>query len=396
MGPVRADIVIFGGGIAGLWLLGRLREAGYAAILLESSALGGVQTIASQGIIHGGTKYALTGKLTESTRAIGEMPRIWRDCLAGRGVLDLSRVRLLSGHQYLWSSENLLSRMTGFFASKAMQSRMTPVAGGERPEPFNDPGFRGSLYRLEEPVLNVASLIVELVRQYGEHCYQLDADRVLFEPMERGETRIVVGGSDQRIEARRLVLAAGSGNAGLLGRLGRKQPQMQLRPLHMIMARGDIPPLYAHCLGVGATPRVTITSYSSADGRTVWYIGGQLAEAGVQLDETALIQAAHKELAAVLPWLDLSAMEWSTLRVDRAEPKTAGGGRPDSCFLESEGGVVTAWPTKLAFAPRLADALLAELDKQGIAPSDTAVVPLNGLSRPVLARLPWEEVVQWS
>ncbi len=396
MGPVRADIVIFGGGIAGLWLLGQLREAGYSALLFESDSFGGVQTLASQGIIHGGTKYALTGKLTESTRAIGDMPRIWRDCLAGRGALDLSRVRLLSDYQYLWSGENLLSRMTGFFASKAMQSRMTAVEGGERPEPFNDPEFRGTLYRLEEPVLDVASLITELVRQYGGRCYQLDADQVTFEPLGSGETRIQWQGTERVIEVRQVVLAAGSGNAALLGKLGRERPRMQLRPLHMVMARGDLPALYAHCLGVGATPRVTITSYPSSDGRTVWNIGGQLAEAGVQLDEAALIKAARKELAAVLPWLDLSAVEWSTLRVDRAEPKTSGGGRPDSYFLDSQDGVITTWPTKLAFAPRLADALLAELDKQGIAPSDTAEVLLDGLPRPALAQLPWEEVAQWN
>ena len=50
------DIIIFGGGIAGLWLLNRLHNEGYQAILLETEALGGSQTIASQGIIHGGLK----------------------------------------------------------------------------------------------------------------------------------------------------------------------------------------------------------------------------------------------------------------------------------------------------------------------------------------------------
>ena len=37
---IEKDIVILGGGIAGLWLLNRLRNAGYAAVLLESTALG--------------------------------------------------------------------------------------------------------------------------------------------------------------------------------------------------------------------------------------------------------------------------------------------------------------------------------------------------------------------
>ena len=61
---MHADVVIVGGGIAGLWILSALRAEGYQTILLEKDALGAGQTLASQGIIHGGTKYALTGKLT--------------------------------------------------------------------------------------------------------------------------------------------------------------------------------------------------------------------------------------------------------------------------------------------------------------------------------------------
>ena len=68
------DIVIFGGGIAGLWLLNRLRQQGYDVILLESDALGGGQSLASQGIIHGGLKYALNGVLSPASSAIAQMP----------------------------------------------------------------------------------------------------------------------------------------------------------------------------------------------------------------------------------------------------------------------------------------------------------------------------------
>ena len=68
---VRVDVIVFGGGIAGLWTLARLQQAGYKAVLLESQALGAGQTRYAQGIIHGGTKYALTGKLTASSEACG-------------------------------------------------------------------------------------------------------------------------------------------------------------------------------------------------------------------------------------------------------------------------------------------------------------------------------------
>ena len=53
---MQLDVLIFGGGAAGLWCLDRFRRAGYHAILLEAKALGRGQTIQAQGIIHGGGK----------------------------------------------------------------------------------------------------------------------------------------------------------------------------------------------------------------------------------------------------------------------------------------------------------------------------------------------------
>ena len=70
------DAVIVGGGIAGLWTLARLRAEGFNAVLLEDEALGAGQTRYAQGIIHGGTKYALTGKLTASSEAVSNLSLI--------------------------------------------------------------------------------------------------------------------------------------------------------------------------------------------------------------------------------------------------------------------------------------------------------------------------------
>src|SRR5690606_13154219 len=93
---LSTDVLIVGGGIAGLWLNARLRRAGFATLLVEKGSLGGGQSVKSQGIIHGGTKYALHGALTGSSEAIAAMPGRWREALAGAGELDLSGVRLLS------------------------------------------------------------------------------------------------------------------------------------------------------------------------------------------------------------------------------------------------------------------------------------------------------------
>src|SRR3990167_179462 len=168
------DIVIFGGGIAGLWLLNRLRAVGYSALLLESGALGGGQTVKSQGIIHGGMKYALTGTLTSEAVEMADMPDIWRACLEGRGELDLSAVPVLSTHQYLWSPQKFASRLTGFLAGAALASKVESVDKKDYPVIFQNPAFKGEVYALNEMVIDVPVLIRELAKANQDAVYQIE------------------------------------------------------------------------------------------------------------------------------------------------------------------------------------------------------------------------------
>lgn len=403
--PVSLDAVIFGGGVAGLWLLNRLRKQGYSAALMERDALGAGQTRYAQGIIHGGTKYALTGKLTGSSEAIAHMPGIWRACLNGEGEVDLRAVKLLSTNQYMWSTESLTSRMAGFFASKLMRSRTRPVAGEERPQIFRNPLFKGQVYRLEEPVLDTASLVRALAEPHRDAIFKLPkpmGDKRGFE-LARTDTGWLVtlndGQRSIRFEARRLVFAAGKGNGELLERIGRDSPPMQLRPLNMVMLRGGkgapLPgSFYAHCLGASANPRITITTHYDGAGNGVWYLGGQIAEEGVGRDHAAQVAAARQELNRLFPWLDLSHAEWGTLSVDRAEVKMADGSRPADVFVDETDGVITAWPTKLALAPRLAGAIIEQLHLEPA--QDAAALELPDWPHPGYAPLPWQEEERWN
>ncbi|HEY0720723.1 MAG TPA: FAD-dependent oxidoreductase [Gammaproteobacteria bacterium] len=397
---VRVDVAIFGGGIAGLWLLARLRRLGYQAVLFESQALGAGQTRHAQGIIHGGTKYALTGKLTGSSESIAEMPGIWRAALGGEGELDLRNAKLLSTHQFMWSTESLTSRMAGFFASKLMKSRTASVEGEARPQVLRDSQFKGHVYRLDEPVLDVAALIHALAEPHRGAIFQLPDEEHYHIEQQHGLWHVKLGG-DAPIDfiAHRIVFSAGKGNATLLKKIGRETPVMQLRPLQMVMVRGSkqapLPgELYAHCLGASANPRITITTHYDRDGNTVWYLGGQIAEEGVGRSRDAQIAAARKELHELFPWLDLSQAQWGVLPIDRAEVKMADGSRPDNVFFAQEGGVITAWPTKLALAPRLASQIIAALQKEGIAPGETVELPQ--WPHPGYALLPWQEEERWS
>ncbi len=391
----QTDVVICGGGVAGLWLLARLRRQGYRALLIESAALGAGQTRYAQGIIHGGTKYALTGAVSGSSEAIAAMPPLWRACLEGHGEIDLHAVRLMSDHQYLWSTSGITSRMAGFFASRMMRSRVAPLAAKDYPAVFHHPDFRGQVYRLEEPVLDTASLVQALAEPYRDAIWRgtvTQAESVK-QGMEGWMLTIDDAGRQIRVATRKVVLAAGKGNAALLQLLGRDAPQMQTRPLKMVMVRGDLPQgVYAHCLGASTNPRITISTHFDLQGRAVWYLGGDLAEEGVRRSDEEQLAAARRELHALLPWFDFSQCEFATLDIDRAEPRMGDGRRPDDVYADEHDGIITAWPTKLAFAPRLAARIADMLD---ITPA-AAQEPLPAWPFPGYALLPWQEDERWS
>src|SRR5690606_1547221 len=298
---LSTDVLIVGGGVAGLWLNARLRCLRYATLQVEKASLGGEQTIKSQGIIHGGTKYALHGALTGASEAIADMPRRWREALSGSGELDLTGTRLLSDAHYLWSPGTLAGNLTSFFASKAVRSRVGQVKGSELPPALRHPRFKGKVYRLSELVLDVPSLIARLAELAGDSL--LAGERI--EPLHEGGELVGLRIDGRAIRAQRIVFSAGGGTAELLAAVGLQQPAMQRRPLHMVMLKAPtLKPLYAHCLGGGTKPRVTVTSHPAADGQWVWYLGGDLAEAeGVARDEARQIAAAKQELAELVPWI---------------------------------------------------------------------------------------------
>ena len=386
---ISTDVLIVGAGVAGLWLNARLRKQGFSTIVVERESLGGGQSVKSQGIIHGGAKYALHGALTGASEAIADMPRRWREALAGDGELDLSGVRILSQAHYLWSPGTLAGNLTSFFASKAVRGRVDQVKGEQLPPALQDPRFKGKVYRLAELVVDVPSLIERLANLAGDGLLAGQSIEPLFDNNEWVGLR--VDGRD--IHAQRIVFSAGAGDAELLASAGISVPAQQLRPLHMVLVKGpSLKPLYAHCLGGGPKPRITVTTHPAANGEWVWYLGGDIAEAeGVAREPAAQIAVAQKELGNLLPWVDLSQAQWATLRVNRAEPAQSGLVRPDNAFLADQGRLLVGWPTKLALSPYFADRVIAALERDGIQPGTHA--PLPELPRPPQAQPVWEELL---
>ena len=396
---VHIDVLIFGGGIAGLWTLARLRKEGYSCLLLESNALGAGQTIASQGIIHGGIKYALTGQQSAASKAIAEMPGIWRACLEGRGEVDLRSVQVLSEHQYLWTAPGLLGRLGGFAASASMRAGVDRVPQESRPKLLRG---AADVYQADEPVLDTKSIVHALADAVGEHCRYaniLELTSGNGSSVDSVAVAVAAPASGFDIRPRAVVLAAGQGNQRLMSRLPFAFPlRQQVRPLHMVMARNVPGPLYAHCVAASTTPRLTITSGKLGD-EWVWYIGGKIAEEGVARTPEAQIAYARDELRACLPNLDLRSVRFATLRINRAEGVAADSAdagapsRPDTPTVACAGNVILGWPTKLAFAPLFARQVAEHVRRLGIGRSGDALPPPKG-SRVRPAKYPWEASTQ--
>lgn len=390
---LRVDIVIIGGGIAGLWLLDALRQAGYSAIVLNKGSLGQGQSIAAQGIIHGGTKYTFGLGLESAAPDLAAMPDRWRASLSGQQGPDLRTAPTLADTMQMWIPPQPGGRALAGFSKKMMRGRMHERAPDDRPAALPQ-GRGGSLFDLDEAVIDVPLVLGVLRDLHAAYIREVPEDTEI-NLTERTDSVEIAAGAVE-IQAQRVVLTAGAGNEALLARAGLSQVACQRRPLHQVIIRGMQTPLYLHCVGKSSKPLATITSHPDGAGGYFWYIGGLLAEEGVKQTPAQLIETAKAELARLLPGADFTQANWATHPVDRAEPGNRGGLRPASASAVGRGAVIVGWPTKLALAPVLADRIMDLLDKDAVRPGPSDLDGLAALAAPAIARPPWLTVRQWN
>ena len=208
--------------------------------------------------------------------------------------------------------------MTGFFASKSLRGRISALSQTDYPEVFANTEFKGSLYQLQDIVIDTPALISKLSQQQANYIYHAEPHVVT----DNGEVSHLQLADDQSLKADRYIFAAGAGNAQLLSGTALEKSKMQTRPLQQVMLKGRLPSIYAHAVSLKtvAKPRITFSTHPAADGDNVWYLGGNLAEQGVGMTAGKLIDLAQRELKDLLPWIDLTNTEWATLNIDRAEP----------------------------------------------------------------------------
>lgn len=393
MDTFRCDILIVGGGIAGLWTANRLSQKGWNVLLLESQTLGSGQTLASQGIMHSGVKYGIDGSNREIALQLKALPPRWMACLAGTGELDLTGVKVLSPEQYLWSCDRFIGGFTSSMAGKTMQGEVEDVPKPRWPEVLKANPPSGSLYAVKEAILDVHTLVKSLAAPLTGRtvCGLIQK----FERRNDGLEALVVSTDAGmiRLEAKSFIFTAGEGNEQAAEALGFGKEVTQRRPLRMVLARGLPAPIYGHCVTTSPKPRATITSHPS-DAGWVWYLGGEVAEKGVSLTHLGALQHAQDEMRSIFPAMDWGNVEWACFMVDRAEPHDPRGFLPPEPRLLPRGNSLIAWPTKLVYAPLLADRVEEFIARQSLASSPQ--VDFSTLPQAVVGALPWQRDLKWT
>ncbi|MBT7351706.1 MAG: FAD-dependent oxidoreductase, partial [Phycisphaerae bacterium] len=254
------------------------------------------------------------------------------------------------------------------------------------PEPLKH--VRGRVLRGAEPVLEPESLLTVLSTLHADRIIRGDTEAIDI-TSDTPTLKVMTSAGMITITCAQLMLIAGGGNSQLRAMAKLSGGAMQVRPLRMTLARGDLPVLNGHCVK-GAKPWLTITTACDQTQGTIWQIGGEAAEWGATASSHDTINRAAAAVAAALPDVSLGNVQWATYEAPRAEQSSSDGGRPDSPGIIDDGSICTAWPTKLALAP-----ILAEQLAQRVTPVHAATPVPQTYERPPVATPPWREVTQW-
>jgi hypothetical protein len=348
----RPDIVVHGAGIAGLWIFHQLKHMSYDVLLLEKEAIGGTQSLASQGIIHSGLKYTIAGQVNDLARAISKMPDLWRNALKGEGDVDLTAAKTEPKSQYMLIPKGFMGGIVKVVSQKALGDSVHEVPKDEWPADLKDAGFKGSVIFMNEPVLDITRVVRGLAEPYKDCIRKADGTH---------------------IDAKLHIYTAAAGNMiAATENNHNKGVETQARPLLMGMLKPAPFALNAHLIGTSDKPVATITSHVDKDGTLVWYLGGQVAERKKEADPQEVFTMTRKALNKYLPGIDTSTLEWATLPVDRIEGKAGSKGwMPDTPTIHAVDDHLYCWPTKLTFAPMLADKIMDHIAKLDLKPSGT-------------------------
>ncbi|MCC2321235.1 NAD(P)/FAD-dependent oxidoreductase [Cellulomonas xiejunii] len=336
------DVIVAGGGMAGLLTALTLARRGVHVVLVEPSRLGAGQSGQSHGYLHRG--YAYGPDEPRLPALLASARQHWQGLLEEiRPVTDRSTVA--------FSEPAAVRRAERYWRESGLDVVPQPTPGW-----LTDTSV--ACFGSAEPTYNVGDILRGLGVQADAAGIEVCRGAVERVEQSGDGVRVRATGTDsgtQLLHARTAVLAAGAGTPGLLVR-SRLPAVVQLRQALMLVLRGRLPAVSALFPGQ-EEHGLFLASRVAADGRSTWLVsdfqsfdsgGRDVGQLAGWWARRALLTLRRVVAAAVLA------------RVDSVSGYTAikSGLLPSSGTVAHEfgiqlldGRVVVACPSKLTLAP---------------------------------------------
>ncbi|OHV37007.1 MULTISPECIES: FAD-dependent oxidoreductase [Pseudofrankia] len=364
---IDLDVLVIGGGAQGLWLLNDLSKRQYRTVLLERGELGGGQTCHSHGLIHRGHYYDDTDMMI----ILNAAAQFWEAFVDEKGIAKLNKSRALAG----FGPGTAVQRHTYFWSTAGLNFDECP----EWPEALLG-GKVKHLFETDEFSLDASEVVKGLSRDVDHATYKLDegddAIRFIHDGKSISSVEASLSGTQVELRPKFVVIAAGIGNCGLLGRIGaNRNPSagetfvQAQRKNQMMVLRGDHLPLMTAVFPIrGGLQGVFLCSREDPEtGRPVWLVSDHnsvpfpMGSDGTPQTSAFPSQEWVKRmlisLSSVAPGLfvddDSSKLEVSVYTGLTSERSFGVGQHMTDMYIDPLGfdNVLTVWPTKLTMTP---------------------------------------------
>ena len=347
------EVLVVGGGAAGILACERLREDGRDVTLIECAAIGAEQSNHSHGYLHRGFIYAAPSAAL--VRELGRGADAWAARLQGRGLGAVAS----SATVVITDAYSSQAAATAWAKAGLFFDGPTHVEAGDR---------RRSAYRFStnEQTFDFAPWFrtVSSHELLGVRTVRGRALRLIREGNEVTGVDARVAGERVRLVADVYVLAAGVGNLELVSTVTRYRGEAINRTSHMFVLRSTgLQPISL----VAPDPRLygLFVVSRGDDGATVWLASDFVSFSGDLSGTHAAamwVRAVVRNLEAATGSLPRRGFEWAVYPAPKGELRP-NRGTLDVHRTQKYGlhNVLVGSPSKLTLAPLLADQLADEV-----------------------------------
>lgn len=365
MNPIRADVLIIGAGIQGLWIANKLKKLGFSVLLITDKDIGNGQTLNSQVYKHKGHFY----NNVKIAQHLQEVEPDWDKFIRENNLQPAQQNSFLA-----FESQHTQKWLKIWDQAKL---EYTPIQQHEIPQFFQQGSLRkGNFYNTGETCLNGKELIEKLVQPVKEHIFQGKITGFRLHDKSVNEIEAVINGRLYYIVAKRIVLTAGRGNQTLLNQITKDNHVLfeqtkntqQLRRCQVLVIKGKkLPPTTILCPGYKL-----FIGCRQVNEESVWLVTYGVDDP-IKLDsESAIPIDLHRlhnciqQLKNVIPQIFELDLDWGLYPAVKAESQALGAGhRPNEDFVGNCGleNVLTVYPTKLSLAPRAGRKVINQIKK---------------------------------